>query len=326
MSVRKKKFWSYILSIGLAIAVVVLIGQLLSWLISWVYPVETIAVSKGVGVFVSVIVVANVLAKFIRTNPSPISIGATNIPNYFYDEYFQKSANVADESLLTMHAEQQTKIIELEDLLRMMTDQITDGNDEIRNIKYTMDIFVRHHKNTSRLVRSLTGLMIGESPNWLWEFCHNVLSECVTTLTKDRADKSSTLYRVQDDRLVMFTYSRIEHASTRDRSFKKGEGFAGYIWQIEQQALEDDVSQSEHFQGAFAPRHSYGSILGCPVKIADNVLGVLCIQSEKTKGFEQDDLIITQFYADILALAFYCGQQNDILHVEKLERSGSYGK
>lgn len=325
MSIGAKRVWSYLLALFLSVAVLALIGQVTSWLISLAYEVDMLTVVKSVGVMISVFVMANGLARFIRTNSSPISIGATNIPNVFYDPYFEEAANVADESLFERIRQLEVEIEQRSSLISEMVDQLERGAQEIESIKYTMDIFVRHHKNASRLVRSLTNLMIERKQGWLFEFCNNVLSECVTTLAKDRADKSSTLYKIQGDQLVMFAYNRIEFSSTRSRVFARGEGFAGYVWETEQQALEEDVSTSEHFQQAFAPRHSYGSILGCPIKMGDKIMGVLCIQSEETNGFEKDDLVMTQFYADIVAQAFYSQMNHDILQVRTEERSDSDG-
>jgi putative methionine-R-sulfoxide reductase with GAF domain len=149
--------------------------------------------------------------------------------------------------------------------------------------------------------------LIKESKNeWRIEFCNNVLDECVTTLKKDRADKSASIFFIENDELSMFSYYRIDFDSSRGRKFKKGDGFAGDIWESMQFKTIEDVSQHESFANDLSPHHHYQSIIGCPIQIGTEVYGVLCIQSEQKNGFDKEDEIPIKFYADICALAYFC--------------------
>ncbi|MBU9711691.1 GAF domain-containing protein [Evansella tamaricis] len=128
----------------------------------------------------------------------------------------------------------------------------------------------------------------------------------MTILLEDRSDKSSTIYFINnDDELEMFAYNRIEFSSSRERRFKQGQGFAGYIWESGETKLVSNVNNSEYFQGVYAPRHEYGSILGVPIKVGNSVVGVLCIQSEDIDEFQKDDERTVVFYADMCALAHF---------------------
>ena len=102
-------------------------------------------------------------------------------------------------------------------------------------------------------MRSLIQLLDEGNNHWKWEFCNNVLDEYVTVLLEDRADKSSSIYFIEDNQLDMFTYNRIEFSSSRKRKFKKGEGFAGHIWETGETELVSDVNESEYFKGNYAP-------------------------------------------------------------------------
>jgi signal transduction protein with GAF and PtsI domain len=148
------------------------------------------------------------------------------------------------------------------------------------------------------------GTGTGEPSRRPLEFCNNVLDECVTILLEDRADKSSTIYFINEQQeLEMFAYNRIEFSSSRGRKFKKGEGFAGHIWDSGETELVLDVNNSPYFEGEYAPQHEYGSILGVPIRIGKEIVGVLCVQSENVEEFQDDDKRTVIFYADICALA-----------------------
>ena len=165
---------------------------------------------------------------------------------------------------------------------------------------------VRHHKNSSRLVRTLVQLLEEKKSDWKKEFCNNVLDECGTVLQKDRADKSSSIYLINNrEQLEVYAYNRIEFSSSRQRKFSKGEGFAGGIWASGESMLINDIEDNDLFTGEFAPTHEYNSILGIPIKVGNKIYGVLNIQSEKKNGFSEDDLRTVVFYADMCALAHY---------------------
>src|SRR5699024_4863775 len=99
--------------------------------------------------------------------------------------------------------------------------------------------------------------------------------------------------------LEMYVYNRIEFSSSRKRRFKYEEGFAGHVWSYGETVLINNIKDSSFFKGEFAPRHEYGSILGIPIKVDEEVVGVLNIQSENV------DERSMKFYADMCALAHY---------------------
>jgi putative methionine-R-sulfoxide reductase with GAF domain len=272
----------------------------------------TFSMVRWLSFVIALIVISAGIAKYLRTNDNAVSIGFTNIPNIVYDEQFEKAKDYKDKRLIKKNTELHEKINALEDYNIDLIAELETKGLEMDEITYISDIFIRHHKNTSRLVRSLTQLMEEGKQNWKYEFCNNVLDECVTILLEDRADKSSTIYFINDEsKLEMFAYNRIEFSSSRERVFKKGDGFAGHIWETGETLLINDVSlDNEHFQGEFAPVHEYGSILGVPIKIGKEVVGVLCIQSEKAEDFAEDDERTVVFYAEMCGLAHFYDRMN----------------
>ncbi|MGG3480601.1 GAF domain-containing protein [Peribacillus frigoritolerans] len=309
MSVSTKRFWSYTIGLLLTLLVLPALGEALVKIMDWTGKdnVSNLTAVKWICVPITIYVITVGLAKYLRTNSSPVAMGVTNIPNFMYDEKFVDEQNYSDKKLVKENKELIKNIEALEDINVDLIDEVELKGLDLDEVTYISDIFIRHHKNTSRLVRSLIQLMDEGKEDWKWEFCNNVLDECVTILLEDRADKSSTIYFINEmQELQMFAYNRIEFSSSRERVFMKGEGFAGNIWKNNQTLLVNDVSKdTEHFQGEFAPKHEYGSILGVPIRIGKKVVGVLCIQSEKIEDFDEDDERTVVFYADICGLAHF---------------------
>ncbi len=303
---------SYIVALILVLTIYIGISELYLTIHKWIFENSDLSVfriSQIIGIVATVLISTIALAKEIRAYPGNVSIGATNLPNFMYHPDFEKLHN---SSFLKDREKLKAKINEQEQYNEELLDELERKDLEFEQVAYISDIFIRHHKNASRLVRSLLQLLNEGSPYWKWEFCNNILDECVTILLEDRADKSSTIYFINgENKLEMFAYNRIEFSSSRNRKFKKGEGFAGYIWKTGETELVSDVLNSPHFKGAYAPRHEYGSILGVPIKIGEKVVGVLCVQSEDIDEFHSDDERTVIFYADMCALAHFYDKIND---------------
>jgi putative methionine-R-sulfoxide reductase with GAF domain len=310
MGIKGKLILSFVIGLGLTMLILIGVGEALIKIASfWTStPYTTLVMIKWISVVIAVFVLTSGIAKYLRTNRSDVSIGFTNIPNWVYDETFEKQKDYLDKELIKENEDLKENVEKLEEYNIELLEELENKGLEMDEITYISDIFIRHHKNASRLVRSLTQLMAEGKESWKYEFCNNVLDECVTILLEDRADKSSTIYFINEkDELEMFAYNRIEFSSSRERFFKKGTGFAGHIWDTGEALLINDVVNDEnYFQGEFAPVHEYGSILGVPIKIGKEVVGVLCIQSENMDDFDEDDERTVAFYAEMCGLAqFY---------------------
>ena len=307
---KMSKFWKYLFSYIIALILVLTafigVSEVYVTIHKWIFSdsnISIVKISQIMAIVVMVLIATIALAKEIRAHPGVVSIGTTNISNFMYHPDFEKQY---DSIILKENKQLKTKINEQEQYSDELLDELETKDLELEQVAYISDIFIRHHKNASRLVRSLLQLLNEGSLHWKWEFCNNILDECVTILLEDRADKSSTIYFINgDNKLEMFAYNRIEFSSSRRRMFKKGEGFAGHIWEMGETELVSDVLNSPYFEGEYAPRHEYGSILGVPIKIGAKVARVLCIQSEDIDEFHKDDERTVIFYADMCALAHF---------------------
>ncbi|GIO24103.1 GAF domain-containing protein [Oceanobacillus sp. J11TS1] len=308
MSKTWKITLSYVIAFLLVCMIFLTISETFNTIHKWIYPDSQIKVKSIFLVICSAITIifsTMALAREIRSNSDVVSLGTANIPNFMYHKDFEKHDS-NDLKLIKENATLQSELQQQEEYNEKLLDELELKDNELVEVGYISDIFIRHHKNASRLVRSLLQLLHEGKPYWKWEFCNNVLDECVTILLEDRSDKSSTIYFINEqNELEMFAYNRIEFSSSRNRKFKKGEGFAGHIWKTGKTVLISNVSESIYFQGTHAPRHEYGSILGVPIKIGKDIVGVLCIQSEDINEFKEDDKRTVIFYADICALAHF---------------------
>ncbi|MHB1042213.1 MAG: GAF domain-containing protein [Eubacteriales bacterium] len=302
-----KKMISYIIGFILSVMLFYFISQALVYLSNHAnYKLEVDDVFLKLGTLISLVLVGVGIGRHIMTFPHHITIGGIGLPNYLYDPDFEKNFLAADYKLLKENEALRQENEKIKVLLNEVYKHNEDYGKLVNDLEYTCDIFIRHHNNTSRLIRNLLQLWREGKGTWLWEFCGNVLDECVTTLTKDRADKSSSIYFINNNILEMYAYNRIDFSSSRERKFNYGQGFAGSIWSSNAPEIVQDVSLDERFKGEFTPGHDYGSILGYPIRTGKEFSGVLCIQSKIKNGFEDDDLIMVSFYADICGLAKLC--------------------
>ena len=304
---------SYILGIFLSIILLLALSNVVVFFLKqFGYIQDASSIAIYLGAFFSVLIIGFSIGRHIMANPNAIVIGGVSFPNYLYSEKFEKKFYALDQKTHKENKELRKENDEILELLNKAYQQNENDKVLLKQFMYVNDIFIRHHNNASRLIRSLLNLWKEGKDAWLFEFCNNVLDECVTTLTKDRADKSSSIYYKNNDIMEMYAYNRIDFTSARERKFKKGEGFTGFIWEENRPDIVQDVSIDERFKDEFAPSHDYGSILGYPIHIGKEMVGVLCIQSESINGFGQDDLVMVSFYADICGLAKLC----DILKKE----------
>ncbi|MFS0646724.1 GAF domain-containing protein [Siminovitchia sp. 179-K 8D1 HS] len=56
-------------------------------------------------------------------------------------------------------------------------------------------------------------------------------------------------------------------------------------------------TSDQRFNDQGLPATPIGSILGFPLKVDDQILGVLCLQFEAINGFSEADLRTVEFYA-----------------------------
>jgi transcriptional regulator with GAF, ATPase, and Fis domain len=175
---------------------------------------------------------------------------------------------------------------------------------DLTQFEVKLRVLLRHNDNANRLLKSYNYLYYKRDKGFSKQMLKHVLAECITVLEKDQSDKSISLFKVSNGKLKIIESVRINAESIAKREFSKGEGFAGYIWGIGKEEIVNVIDQSDsRFSDQGLPTTPIGSILGKPLEVDDQILGVLCLQSENEYGFNKEaDLRTVDFYARLCTM------------------------
>ena len=286
---------------------------------------------------ISCIVCTFLTARWLRTRSPEMQQFGFNMPNPFYSKYAVLREKVGDVELLKENQKikkqlqkKGERLNESERLLIATAKKLSEGVTLEIKLRKLIEIFERSTKNTSRLVRSLHTLLSEQKDGWKKEFMGNVLNECVTCLSSNKSDKSASLFLINEyNKLEIFAYYRIDTKSAREKSFAKGEGFAGEVWDLGDTKTLADVYQDDGWSHKKEHLDHYNSIIGTPIWVKGDIIGVLCIQSEDKTEFKQDDEVMIRSYADICGLAELCDmiikQQKEIETAIRIEADPERG-
>jgi putative methionine-R-sulfoxide reductase with GAF domain len=241
-----------------------------------------------------------------RGRSEDLKLGFTDFPNPFYDSNYVQAPHSLQNEISALLERVETAEAEAERshrIVRSLNRHALQKEEVIEELSKKLTVLIRHHENASRLLGSAAYLSyVGD--HWRTEMLNNILSECLTCLEKDQSDKSVSLFKVYDDELRIEHYIRISASSSRNIRFKKGEGFAGMVWGVGETQYLSDISSNPSFEGTLKPNDEYKSIVGMPIRVNGDVLGVLCVQSEVLDGFSSQDLRTLRFYAHACSLIF----------------------
>ncbi len=254
------------------------------------------------------------IGRMWRSRKEDLKLGITDIPNPFFDPnyliapHYLKKEN---ENLQTALDEAIKEKERAEYYVRVLNKHSEAKKVTIDKLEKKLNVFLRHQENASRLLGSAAYLNYkGEA--WEHEMLNNILSECITCLEKDQSDKSVSLFKVDGEEIRIVHYLRLSASSAREIRFRKNEGFAGTVWAKGEDQYIPDVSSNPLFEGEYKPEDEFTSIVGLPINVNGEVLGVLCIQSEVADGFTPQDLRTLQFYARACSLIFVYNIKNSM--------------
>ncbi|TAA73137.1 GAF domain-containing protein [Planococcus salinarum] len=236
-----------------------------------------------------------------------IGTGVTSFPNPFFDPTYEKDQGDLQRKYneLVVDFNHKFKLLkESDEVQRELQESVSELYNRIR-------IMMRHANNSNRVIRSINYALYKKNKHTKEECLKIVLEECITILEKDQSDKSITLFKVRGDELIVASSVRINFESVDKRRFKKGEGFAGDIWAKNEPEIVNDINPSDNrFAGGGIPVTKIGSIMGFPLNVDEETLGVFCLQSEAEDGFINEDLLTVEFYARICTLILLYDKMN----------------
>lgn len=262
---------------------------------------------KYVGLAFLILFFTRFIGGMWRSRAEDLKLGFTDFPNPFYDENYIQAPHYLKGEIEDLREHLAVAIADGEraqKIVRSLNQHALQKEEVIEELSKKLTVLIRHHENASRLLGSAGYLSYVRDDKWRNEMLNNILSECLTCLEKDQSDKSVSLFKLYEDELRIEHYIRISAASARNLRLKKGEGFAGMVWEAGETQYLPDISANPSFGGNLRPSDLYQSIAGIPIKVNGDVLGVLCVQSEVLSGFTPQDLRTLRFYAHACSLIF----------------------
>lgn len=230
-----------------------------------------------------------------------IGTAVTGFPNIFFDANFQKGPLRLQRQYNKLYSEYRRMKLNLEHSRRY----VQELGEHIAFYVAKLRVLLRHNENANRLIRSLNYLYKEQDKDFSQKMLRSILAECVTILEKDQSDKSISLFKLNNNKLEIVASVRINAESIAKRVFKKGQGFAGHIWETGEAKIINYIDpKDERFNDFNIPATPIGSILGFPLQVENDILGVLCLQSEEENGFNDADLRTVEFYARLCTMIF----------------------
>jgi putative methionine-R-sulfoxide reductase with GAF domain len=289
---------------------------------SWSEKITVWQLFMYAGLFFSILLFSKFIGDLWRGSGEDLKLGFTDLPNPFYDEEFIKAPLHLQKQISKLQKELQIAQEERKratSIGRDLNAQALKQEQIIASLSKKLTVLTRHHDNGRRLVGSAAYLLYKEE-DWRSEMMNNILAEAITCLEKDQSDKSVALFKTHGDELRIEHYIRLSARSARRARFKKGEGFAGMIMESSKEEYISDVSLYSEIFGDIKPSDDYKSIVGLPIRVDDDILGVLCVQSEVVDGFTSQDLRTLRFYAHACALIFVYDIMVTKMSTEGVER------
>lgn len=161
------------------------------------------------------------------------------------------------------------------------------------------------NKLQSYLLQALLPLAHSNNVSYFGLFLRE-FANSLTKITYDKnSDKFSAIWTIDSDTGIasIVASNGLRHAS-RERQFRIGEGFVGWVWQNGQAEAIGNVKADWRFQAPFTPSGEYNSIIGVPVRgAAHEILGILTVQSRDSDAFIEEDLSVVGYFASFLGLA-----------------------
>ena len=88
----------------------------------------------------------------------------------------------------------------------------------------------------------------------------------------------------------------------KDHSLVLGEGIVGWVAEQGRRLLANDVTQEAHYRNPFEDE-TIKSELAVPIRVGDEMLGVLDVQSRDLNAFDQTDILVLETLTNQLATA-----------------------
>ncbi len=101
---------------------------------------------------------------------------------------------------------------------------------------------------------------------------------------------------------------------------KLGQGMVGWVGQHAEKLLTNDVSANPHYVNLYPGVIPTKSELSVPLRISNQIVGVLDLQSPETNAFHESDILVMETLADEIAIAIENARLYQAVQTELIER------
>jgi len=136
------------------------------------------------------------------------------------------------------------------------------------------------------------------------EMLANIAGEMEETLTYDHIGIGLLDYTAKDLVVQAEAGRRRAESPVLGRRIPLDEGLVGYVARSGQMALLDEVAQSAP-EAARTVLPTSASAIALPINYAEQVLGVLYVESRKTYEFPDEEILLLRTLADLIAVALH---------------------
>ena len=125
----------------------------------------------------------------------------------------------------------------------------------------------------------------------------------------------------EQDELVMRTKAgSFAHLYPPDHRLKLGQGMVGWVAEQSETLLANDVNTEPHYVNLYPGVLPDGSELSVPLRVGEEIVGVLDVQSPQKNAFDDNDVMVIETLADQIAVAIENARLYETLQQELSER------
>ncbi|MEN8152756.1 MAG: GAF domain-containing SpoIIE family protein phosphatase [Acidobacteriota bacterium] len=137
-------------------------------------------------------------------------------------------------------------------------------------------------------------------------------------------ESSIFLYNQEKEELYFETATGDKEEELKKIVIKKGEGIAGWIAETQQTIVVNDCSKEDRFKKTFDKKTNFktSSILGCPVKTGNILIGVVEAINKKDGDFSKKDEEMLDYFSSFISIPL----QNAILFKKVIRESKEKGQ
>jgi PAS domain S-box-containing protein len=129
-----------------------------------------------------------------------------------------------------------------------------------------------------------------------------------------------TVDRERGELVMRARAGQFAHLFPSDHRIKLGQGLVGWVGDYGARLLAGDVNVESRYTNFYPDLIPTGSELGVPIRVGEETVGVLDVQSPQLNAFDQNDVMVMEILADQIAVAIENARLYEAVQRELAER------